>query len=353
MQDKNNFERLIVMDRLLAIHHKEGSFSDYWIEYCEENEVPYKLVNCYQSDIIQQLADCSVLMWHWHHNDAKAILFARQLIYSVEAMGKLVFPSAKTCWHFDDKVGQKYLLEAVGAPIVPTYVFYDQQEALLWVERTTFPKVFKLRGGAGAQNVRLVENKDIAKKIIKQAFSKGFPVQNVFSDIRHKISSGRQKGELLAKVRRSPRTVTSIIRNVRSRSREKGYVYFQDFIPNNDHDIRVIVIGEHAFAIKRMCRDGDFRASGSGYIFYERNMIDERCVKRAFDVATHLDSQSVAFDFVYDSTGTPLIVEISYCFSIGGYKDCLGYWTRDLKWIEADFDARQFMIEDILDQLKA
>ncbi len=336
---------------MLAIHHTTGSFSDYWTEYCEKNKVPYKLVDCYQSDIIQQLSDCSALMWHWYHYDAKAILFARQLIYSVEMMGKLVFPSAKTCWHFDDKVGQKYLLEVVGAPVVPSHVFYDRQEALDWVENTTYPKVFKLRGGAGAQNVRLVENKAIAKKLVKQAFSKGFPVQKVFSDVRHKISSGRQKGELLAKVRRSPKTVTNIIRNVRSRSREKGYIYFQDFIPNNNHDIRVIVIGGRAFAIKRMCRDGDFRASGSGRIVYEKNAIDERCVKLAFDVTKRLDSQSMAFDFVYDSTGSPLIVEISYCFSIGGYNDCPGYWEGNLEWNEASFDARQFMIENVLRQL--
>ncbi len=341
------------MDKLLAIHHTEGSFSDYWLTYCKKKQIPYKLVNCYQSDIIHQLTDCSALIWHWHHNDAKAILFARQLIYSVEAMGKLVFPSAKTCWHFDDKIGQKYLLEAVGAPIVPTYVFYDQQKALHWLDSTTFPKVFKLRNGAGSQNVRLVENKKIAKQLVKQAFSKGFPAQRFFSDARHKVSSARQNGELLAKVWRFPRIFTKVICNTRSRSREKGYVYFQDFVPNNDHDIRVIVIGERAFAIKRMCRDGDFRASGSGRIIYKKNAIDESCVKLAFDVTKRLDAQSIAFDFVYDSSGNPLIVEISYCFSVGGYKDCPGYWSSNLEWHEVCFDARQFMIEDVLHQLKS
>jgi glutathione synthase/RimK-type ligase-like ATP-grasp enzyme len=50
---------------------------------------------------------------------------------------------------------------------------------------------------------------------------------------------------------------------------EKNYVYFQDFIPQNDFDIRIIVIGKRAFAIKRMVRKGDFRASGSGNIKYD------------------------------------------------------------------------------------
>ena len=68
--------------------------------------------------------------------------------------------------------------------------------------------------------------------------------------------------------------------------KEKGYVYFQDFIPNNSYDIRIIVIGDKAFAIKRIIRDGDFRASGSGNIVYKRSEINERCIKIAFEIIT-------------------------------------------------------------------
>ena len=50
---------------------------------------------------------------------------------------------------------------------------------------------------------------------------------------------------------------------------DRGYAYFQDFIPDNDSDIRVIIIGDKAFGIKRMTRNNDFRASGSGLISYE------------------------------------------------------------------------------------
>lgn len=43
---------------------------------------------------------------------------------------------------------------------------------------------------------------------------------------------------------------------------ERGYAYFQDFIPNNDSDTRVVVIGgKFAAAEKRMVRKDDFRAS--------------------------------------------------------------------------------------------
>lgn len=158
----------------IAIHHKPHSFSERWIEYCKEKGIPYKIVNAYDSDIVKQVEDCDAFMWHHHHADYRDALFAKQLLYSLETGGKKVFPDFHTGWHFDDKVGQKYLLEAIGAPLVPSYVFYTKQEALDWVDKTSFPKVFKLRGGAGAANVRLVHSKSEAKKLIRKAFGRGF-----------------------------------------------------------------------------------------------------------------------------------------------------------------------------------
>ena len=55
----------------------------------------------------------------------------------------------------------------IGAPLVPTSVFYDKEEALAWAKNTTYPKVFKLRGGAGAANVRLAKNKKEAVRLIR------------------------------------------------------------------------------------------------------------------------------------------------------------------------------------------
>lgn len=95
----------------IAFHHRPGSFSDRWIEYCKDNQIAYKLVNAYDSDIIQQVADCDAFMWHHSHVDYRDTLFAKQLLYSLQLSGKKVFPDFMTGWHFDDKVGQKYLLK--------------------------------------------------------------------------------------------------------------------------------------------------------------------------------------------------------------------------------------------------
>ncbi len=152
----------------IAIHSLKGddSYSDKWIEYCNKNNISYKLVNCYDSNIIEQLKECDGLMWHWQHTDYKAKLFARELIHSLDSIGFKVYPDSNTSWHFDDKLGQKYLLEAIDAPIVKSYAFYDRKEAIKWIENTELPKVFKLRNGAGSQNVLLIKSKKEAKRYI-------------------------------------------------------------------------------------------------------------------------------------------------------------------------------------------
>lgn len=154
----------------IGIHNNPGSASDKWIKYCKQNEISYKLVNCYSSDIIDQLSDCYVLMWHHHHTSFKEKLFAEKLLFSIEHAGKKVFPDFNTSWHFDDKIGQKYLLETINAPLVPAHVFYDKKLARRWAKTTSFPKVFKLRGGAGSSNVRLVNDYHHAKKLITESF---------------------------------------------------------------------------------------------------------------------------------------------------------------------------------------
>src|SRR5690606_25942573 len=143
----------------IAIHHRPGSFSDRWIEYCKQQGIEYKIVNCYDSNIIEQLKDCDALMWHHHHGNVKDVIAADKILFALEHAGVKVFPDFKTSWHFDDKVAQKYLLEAIGAPMVPSYVFYDKKEAIEWANKTTYPKVFKLKGGAGSANVKLVRTK--------------------------------------------------------------------------------------------------------------------------------------------------------------------------------------------------
>lgn len=333
----------------IAIHNRPDSFSERWIEYCEANSIEYKIVNAYDSDIVEQVKDCDAFMWHHHHGEPKDILFAKQLIYSLEEAGIKCFPDFHTTWHFDDKVGQKYLLEAVDAPLVPSYAFYTKEEAMKWIAVTSFPKVFKLRGGAGASNVKLARSASEAKVLIKKAFGKGIPQFDRLGYLKDRIRKWREGKDSFWDVFKGVGRLFVIPSYAKMLPREKGYVYFQDFIPNNSFDIRVCIVGGHAFALKRLTRKGDFRASGSGSIVFDKSQIDERCVRIAFEVNEKLKTQSIAYDFVFDEYKNPLIIEISYGFAVNAYDQCEGYWTKDMVWHGGShFDFCGWMVDTLI-----
>jgi glutathione synthase/RimK-type ligase-like ATP-grasp enzyme len=347
------------MKRQVAIHHRDNSFSERWIAYCKLQGIPYKVVNCLDSDIIQQLSSSDVLLWHWHHGDPRDQLIARHVVRAAEVMGIKVFPSTSSCWHYDDKIAQKYLLEAIGAPLVPTYLFYNLKEALHWIDRTTFPKVFKLRRGAGSSNVKLVRTTAEARVLANRAFSSGFsPVPHYGHDALKRYKAAQRRGDLLNVVRRIPQVLARIRGARRMMGNEKGYAYFQDFIPGNSFDTRVTVIGDRAFAFTRNNRAGDFRASASGDIVYDAQRINLKCVEIAFDVTRKIDSQSLAFDFVSGENQRPLILEISYAFGsrrtihIGeAVYSCPGHWDTKLNWREGHVWPQDAILIDLLNDI--
>lgn len=336
---------------MLAIHHTSGSFSDKWIEYCNEKQIPYMIVDCYDYNIIDEMRKCDGLMWHWHQNDHKAILFARQLIYSLEKMGKKVFPNFATCYHFDDKVGQKYLLEAIGAPLAPSYVFYDKTTATKWAESTTYPKVFKLRGGAGSENVQIVKNLRSAKKLINCSYKNGFKPKNRIHYLKERLWAFKRDRNLTSFFNISKGLARLFIPKIHEINlpKEKNYLYFQEFIPENTYDIRIVIIGKRAFAIKRMVRKGDFRASGSGHILYDPEQIPIDCIALSFVLTKKLGNQCLAFDYVFKEKN-PLLIEISYGFNQKGYLPCPGYWDESQKWHEGNFTPEWFMLEDFISE---
>ncbi len=140
-------------------------------------------------------------------------------------------------------------------------------------------------------------------------------------------------------------------RYARVTGREKGYILFQDFIPGNDSDIRIIVVGDKAFAIKRMVRENDFRASGSGLVLYEKEHFLDETVQLSFQMARKLKSQCAAFDFVY-AEGQTYVLEISFGFVKEVYDPCVGYWKEDLSWHKGSFNPYGWMVEDLLCSIK-
>ena len=341
------------MTPLLAIHPRQGSYSERWMAYCANHDIAVRKVNCFASDIVDQLVGADALLWHWMHNIPEDVRTGFRIIQTAEEMGLTVFPNRATCWHYDDKVSQKYLLEAIGAKAAQADVFYDLESALKWIETAAFPKVFKLSRGAGSMNVQLVRIAEHARRLAIQAFGRGFkPVASILGDAKSSIRRHRKKGDMLAVLRRLPQMLANIRRMNREIARERGYVYFQEFLPDNEYDTRVTIIGDRAFGFRRMVRANDFRASGSANIVYDASSIDLRCIESAFRVANRLGTQSLAFDFVKDRTGAPTIVEISYCYLASAVYECTGHWDSHLNWHEGRMWPQDAILIDLLEALE-
>ncbi len=333
----------------LGIHFTKNSFFERWVSYCDQQGIAYKLVNCYASDIIEQVKDCNALLWHHQQGSPKDILFAKQLLFALQQSGKVVFPDFNTSWHFDDKVGQKYLLEALNIKeFATTWVFYNREEALAWAGKATFPKVFKLRGGAGSQNVKLVRTRSSAEKLIHKAFGAGFSPYDAWGSLKERFRKYRLGKATIKDVAKGIVRLIAPPQYAKIMGRERGYIYFQEFLPNNDFDIRVIVIDRKAFALKRFVRQNDFRASGSGVFKYEKDEFDERCIRRSFDFTKRLHAQCVAYDFVFDPAHNPQLIEINYGFAPSGYDDCPGYWDEQLTWYQGKFNPYGWMVELVI-----
>jgi hypothetical protein len=67
------------LNPVLGLHVCPGSYSDRWVEYCRERGIPFKEVDPFRPDFMQQVAGLEAFAWHWAHGDARAAQIARQV----------------------------------------------------------------------------------------------------------------------------------------------------------------------------------------------------------------------------------------------------------------------------------
>jgi len=334
---------------ILAIHDSRTGFSPYWIDYCRRENIAYKIVDCYASDIVEQVRNCDALLWHHQHSDPRDVVIAQQILFAHEHAGLKVFPDFRMAWHFDDKVGQKYLFEALDIPRLPSYVFVDVAPALEWAATTEYPKVFKLRHGASSSCVRMVRNKHQARRLIHRAFGRGISVYSPWQNLKDRFYRNQVNTPATVELVKGIGRFLYQPRFSHVLGRQKGYVFFQDFAPGNDSDTRIIVVGDKAFGARRWVRPGDFRASGSGRLSYDREHIDVECVELGFALAARLGSECVAFDFVRKEDKSLAVIEVSYGFGWKGKSP--GYWDKSLNWSAGPYRPEEWMVDMVLNSV--
>jgi glutathione synthase/RimK-type ligase-like ATP-grasp enzyme len=338
-------------DRVVQPNGVRQSYSDRWIELATANGIAVRRVDLYQPKPLEQLAGCDGLMWRFGFN-APERPFAKRLVQAVEhGLGLPVFPSSRSAWHFEDKIAQHYLLEAAGVEMPRTWVFWTRAAAEEFCRTAPYPLVLKLSTGFRSSNVRLLRTAEEANYWIRRLFGRG--VYDLGAPPAPGVA-GRawQRSRAILKEWFGPGPLDK-------QELQRGYVYLQEFLPGNEFDTRVTVIGNRAFAYRRLNRPNDFRASGSGRPVWDPTAIDQQFVRLAFQVSQRLGTQSVAIDGLKRGADH-LIGEISYTYVSWMVRDCPGHWrlhgspdSGRLEWVDGHMAPDDAIFHDFIAEVQA
>ena len=343
----------------IAIHWTDSldeySYSPRWAEYLQELGIEVLKIDLKRSDVMRALKGYDAVMWHWYHipDDKQS---APKILDAIEThLGLEVFPDHNSRWHYDEKLSQHYLLEALDLPRIKSWVFWDYDQAINFAQSATYPMVFKLSVGAASANVILVQNFLQAKQQIDKTFKQVyFPYSShEFSFQYNLLKPAYYKGVL----KRALFSLAYIFKNEYPPLPEywllqKNYAYFQEFCKDNPCDIRITVIGDRAWGFTRANRGGDFRASGSGKVDYDRGKIPLDAVKLAFETSKKIKAQSMAYDIMYDNSRRLVINEISYCYVFKAVYGANGYWDANLDWHEEKMYPQDAMVQDLIKRIE-
>lgn len=304
--------------------------------FLDEHNIPYIDFDGYAYDVIERMDDISGLYWWYSHYGFSDKAEAQHILDIAESKGLRVYPDHNTAWHFDDKIAEMYAFQNVHAQIPKSWVFYRREDCDRWLdEHAEYPLVAKLRNGSGSNNVRLLKTKEQAHAYCKRMFSSGYKsAPSIAYKTFSKVQSTKDWKTLVHRFKQIPNFFKAR-KMAKSLGIEKEYCYFQEFVPNDGFDMKIAVVNNKLGFLVRHVRKGDFRASGGGDIYYDRNLITKEIIDEAFRVADELKTQCVGFDYVVDSrTGKGLIVEMCHGFDHEAIYNAGGYFDRDGIWHE-------------------
>ena len=145
------------------------------------NGISFIQMDASKPEFWEKVTSLNLFIFRWSHFDSDHQK-AHDILHVVDReLGIKCYPDWTTCWHYDDKVKQYMLMRAHGLPMVESYIFWEKTKALEWTEKANYPVVFKLRNGAGSNNIALVHSRTQAQKLVKRMFGKGIYPESMFS----------------------------------------------------------------------------------------------------------------------------------------------------------------------------
>jgi len=239
-----------------------------WVKACEEykDQLEFRVVeltkNLWLEDIQSKSFDILLAKPGGLTFPFKQIYDERIYILN-KVLGFSVFPSAEEIFIYENKRFLSFWLKANNIRHPRTDIFYNQKEALTYLDKQVFPIVGKVNIGASGSGVYTLKTKKEAVEYLDRTFSgKGAP-KRVGPNL---IKGGIVKRGLFYIIHPYAINKKLNVYKILGSDLQKGFVIFQEYIPH-DFEWRVVRIGDSFFAHKKL-KIGE-KASGALLKGYE------------------------------------------------------------------------------------
>lgn len=297
---KSNFTLGILFDP--AHYHR------YFQAACIDLNVNYVVIDIRKDNWVEDIKKSNVagiLVWPHLNSSTLKEMFDERLALINDGLKIPVFPEPAGHYLLDNKRRVTDWLKVHGFEQPKSWCFYIKDEAMQFLESTTYPIVHKTVHGSVSKGVKIIETKEEAKQLVTQVFNKGIVPYSW--DIRNK---------------------------------QWDFIFFQEYL-HECEEKRLIRIGDSYFAIEKI-RGNTAYHSGSGKmkwgnpdrIFFDKTK--EICEKGNF--------RSMNVDFFVSKDNRILVNELHSVFhgpqiSDEEYRGRHKYDAANDKWI---FEAGNF-----------
>lgn len=237
-------------------------------------------------DQVHEVQRGDVVFFHMHHHPEVRDRHKR-MMEELYAKGAKLIPDIGQARLYDDKVAQA---RAYSKWMPETVVLTSPNDAHIVLRNAVYPFISKASEGASSHNVRLIKSEAEALQEVEQVFAAGPGIK------------------------------------LRYAKRQRGYLLWQRFIPDNPFDVRVIAIGKERLILKRFNRDDRPMASGSGKLEAVTSLTDGFIRSALHFADSFFEAEGTKWcgiDLVYDHVLSKWrLLESTVGWTLTGYFDC-------------------------------
>ena len=283
------------------------------------NNIQHEFFDIHRSDWIENAKKFNLIIFRPDNSPSKLHEARSKISFIEQYLAIKCFPSSNEIWAYEDKVRANYLYKYFNIPHIKTFITNNKDEALNYINNSTFPLVSKITCGSVSRGVQLIKTKPQANKLIKRIFAEGS-------------------------------------KTYWTEYKQKNYIYFQEFIKDATFDLRIIVVNNKVMGYYRLSSDHDFRASGSGIWQLRVSELPVEAMKIAVTLKEALKSTVLAVDMIKsEHSGHFLVIESSVFYDVDSYDELIvnnvaGYYQLRVINDEMEFEFKpgKFWIQELI-----